>query len=870
MSDPITRLNDALEGRYRIESELGEGGMATVYLADDLKHERKVALKVLKPELAAVVGADRFLAEIKTTANLQHPHILPLFDSGEADGFLFYVMPYVEGESLRERLDREHQLPVDDAVRIAANVAEALDYAHRQGVIHRDIKPANVLLQDGKPVISDFGIALAVGVAGGGRLTETGLSLGTPHYMSPEQATGDQSVGLATDIYALGCVLYEMLVGEPPYTGSTAQAILGKIIAGDAPAPAEMRASIPANVDAVIRKALERLPADRFSTVARLAEALGDPGFEGSGSRAAATSVARQGVFNRIGWMSTTLLASALAVWGWSRPQASQPVVRTQISLGQRLSVLNRRAYPLDISRDGTRLVYLAEESGVRRLFVRELAETTPHVLGGTEGAQQPFFSPDGSWVGFFASGELQRVAVSGGAPIAITQLPPGETRGASWGDDASILFTAGPNLYTVPEIGGAPTAFEQTFLAEDARVGADSVAEAGPASWPHHLPDGEHALVSIRQGTGVLDLRTGEIRFVFNGTQARYLASGHLLFHAGEGRIRAVSFDLPSLRITGAQLPALESVFRGPGGGAASFAISDTGTLVYVAGGFERTLWLVDGDGGEAQIAVLPRDYRSPRVSPDGTRVAVLVDPRPSGIWMVDLERAAVAPVATDRHHPSLTWAPDGERLAFPLDGDMHWILWRLGGEPQRAARRPLSQFLPSWSIDDQIVVREINPETGSDLIALNLEDSSTRPFLATPASESAPAFSPDGRWIAYTSDVSGAQEVYVRPFPGPGPRHSVSVAGGTEANWPGDGRELFYRRGDQIMAVGVVTTPDFSPGSPRQLFDASAYDLSQFGNWDVRPGGGFVMVKGDPSMLRRLEVVQNFSEELRQRVGN
>ena len=221
MSDPITRLNAALEGRYRIERELGEGGMATVYLADDIKHERKVALKVLKPELAAIVGAERFLTEIKTTANLTHPHILPLHDSGEADSFLFYVMPFVEGETLRDHINREKQLPVDEAVRIATAVANALDHAHRHKVIHRDIKPANILLQDGEPVVADFGIALAVGAAGGTRLTETGLSLGTPHYMSPEQATGDQTVGPATDTYALGCVLYEMLVGEPPYSGST-------------------------------------------------------------------------------------------------------------------------------------------------------------------------------------------------------------------------------------------------------------------------------------------------------------------------------------------------------------------------------------------------------------------------------------------------------------------------------------------------------------------------------------------------------------------------------------------------------------------------------------------------------------------------
>ena len=238
--------------------------MATVYLADDLQHERKVALKVLKPELAAVVGAERFLAEIKTTANLQHPHILALYDSGEADGFLFYVMPFVEGESLRDRLDHEKQLPVDEAVQIATDLAEALDYAHRQGVIHRDIKPANVLLHEGRPLIADFGIALAVSAAGGGRLTETGLSLGTPHYMSPEQATGDREVDGRTDVYALGCLVYEMLSGRPPHIGATAQSVLASVLT-ERPRPLrELRDTVPAHVDAATGKALARLPADRF------------------------------------------------------------------------------------------------------------------------------------------------------------------------------------------------------------------------------------------------------------------------------------------------------------------------------------------------------------------------------------------------------------------------------------------------------------------------------------------------------------------------------------------------------------------------------------------------------------------------------
>ena len=246
MTDPVTRLNAALQGRYKIERQLGEGGMATVYLAKDLKHNRNVALKVLKPELAAVVGADRFLAEIETTANLTHPYILPLHDSGEADGFLFYVMPHIEGESLRERIDREKQLSVEDSLRITQKVAGALDYAHGNGVIHRDIKPANILLNvQGEPLVADFGIALAVAQAGGGRITETGLSLGTPHYMSPEQATGDRDVDPRSDIYALGCVLYEMLAGQPPFAASTAQAVLVKILTTDAPSITTERRTVP-------------------------------------------------------------------------------------------------------------------------------------------------------------------------------------------------------------------------------------------------------------------------------------------------------------------------------------------------------------------------------------------------------------------------------------------------------------------------------------------------------------------------------------------------------------------------------------------------------------------------------------------------
>ncbi len=274
MSDPVTRLNAALEGRYAIERELGEGGMATVYLAKDLKHNRNVALKVLKPELAAVVGAKRFLAEIETTANLQHPHILPLFDSGEADSFLFYAMPYVEGETLREKLDREHQLSVDEAVRLTTNIAEALETAHEQGVVHRDIKPANILLSRGSPLVADFGIALAVSSSGGDRLTETGLSMGTPYYMSPEQAAGESHVDARSDIYSLAAMLYEMLAGEPPYTGRTAQVILTKRITQPVPSVRDIRDKVPASIDGTLKQALSPVPADRFSTTGEFISSL--------------------------------------------------------------------------------------------------------------------------------------------------------------------------------------------------------------------------------------------------------------------------------------------------------------------------------------------------------------------------------------------------------------------------------------------------------------------------------------------------------------------------------------------------------------------------------------------------------------------
>ncbi|HXD22480.1 MAG TPA: serine/threonine-protein kinase, partial [Gemmatimonadaceae bacterium] len=424
MSQQTDRLNTALAGRYRIERHLGEGGMASVYLCEDLKHDRKVALKLLKPELAAVLGADRFVVEIKTTASLQHPHILPLFDSGTADGFLFYVMPFIEGETLRDKLNRETQLSVDEAVRIAREVLDALQYAHEHGIVHRDVKPENILLHGGHAMVADFGIALAVSAAAGGRMTETGLSLGTPHYMSPEQATAEKEITARSDVYSLGSVLYEMLTGEPPHMGNSAQQIIMKIIT-DVPRPVtELRKSVPSNVAAAVAKSLEKLPADRFESAKAFAHALADAGFRGTEATAAGGGPAARGAsrWKRVaaGVVLIALGGAAGAVLAHRTPVAGQ-VVRFTLPMqsGQRLFANQNFDTPLAISPDGKQIAFVALDSGMSAptLHVRSLDQFATTTIPATENAILPFFSPDGLWIGFVTTSDhtIRKVSAAGG-----------------------------------------------------------------------------------------------------------------------------------------------------------------------------------------------------------------------------------------------------------------------------------------------------------------------------------------------------------------------------------------------------------------------------------------------------------------------
>uniref|UniRef100_UPI0025B88C00 protein kinase domain-containing protein n=1 Tax=Luteitalea sp. TaxID=2004800 RepID=UPI0025B88C00 len=575
--DILAQLNEVLADRYEVLREVGAGGMATVYLARDVKHGRQVALKVLKPELGAVLGVERFLAEIRVTANLQHPNLLPLFDSGEAHGLLFYVMPFVEGETLRARLDREKQLPMEEAVRITVAIAGALEYAHGHNVIHRDLKPENILLQAGQPVIADFGIALAVSNAGGARVTQTGLSLGTPQYMSPEQATGDRNVDGRTDIYSLGAMTYEMITGELPHAGSTAQAIIARLMTEEVRPLSVLRRSVPPQIDAAVRKALEKLPADRYESAKAYAAALTD-------SRPMTTAAVPNAptVPSRRRSPLTMALGGALAVtmallaWALTRSapaSRTNGVTRFSMRVGETeqryLGNSGETVYgvpvipALALSPNAALLAYAAwtpsGDSTVSSLFIRRFDEERATAIPGTEGAAGPFFSPDGEWVGFSANGFLKRVRVTGGAPEVIASHPV--VSSASWGDDGSILYVAylvqAPGLYRVPSTGGTP----QLVLPRDTTLVNGALVHA------QMLPGSRVALLGFttidpgRSRIAKLDLTSGALTpLLTNAQHPVYAASGHLLFMRN-GTLMAVAFDPDRAVVRGEPVAALNEV---------------------------------------------------------------------------------------------------------------------------------------------------------------------------------------------------------------------------------------------------------------------------------------------------------------------
>jgi serine/threonine-protein kinase len=885
--DTADRFVAALADRYRIERLLGSGGMATVYLAQDVRHGRKVAVKVLKPALAAVIGAERFLAEIRTTANLQHPHILSLFDSGEVEGTAYYVMPYVDGESLRDRLVREGQLPIGDAVRIAREIADALEYAHRKGVIHRDIKPENILLAGAAgdasaahALVADFGIALAVSNTGGNRLTETGMSLGTPAYMSPEQAMGERTLDARTDIYALGCVLYEMLTGEPPFTGPTAQAIVSRVLTEEPRPILNQRRTAPESVVSAVEIALSKLPADRFTSAASFAHALdADPSSPG---RAPERYVAR-----RTGHISLTtvalaaglVLAAGIGAWGWLRPAPLQPVTRSYVKFPEAESlVAGRRAYTL--LPDGSALMYIGTSgTGGTQLWMKKRSELHATPIGGTTGATSVFASPDGKWIGFLANAKLKKVPVTGGEVTTIidascTSIACFEgAESGTWMDDDHIVFVGEGGLLRIAPGGGAV----DTLMRSAATGGLAPIL-------PIALPGSRGLLFTActlycnKSNVMVVDIASRNARLlVEDASLPQYSPTGHLLYVNARGTGMAIPFDVSSLTTSGVATPVLDRVADNP-------VVSTNGTLAYIEGdNTPRSELVLVGRDGRAVRAVDSTwrgNFATLALSPDRQRIAAtIVSEGQEHLWIKTLDGPPPMRLTVGAQQNSTPeWTADGASVLFTrFEGTRKstFMSKRADGGAETVLKSGDDWVIEAVASRDGewIVTRQYRPGGKRDIYARRVRgDTTERIVVGSPSDDISPALSPDTKWMAYANDESGKREVWVVPFPDPqGTKWQISIDGGYEPTWSPNGRELFYvSRSLELMTVEVSTTEGFRVGNRRALFPLDGY-RRHFTHraFDVTADGQhFIMIKDGAPVAGNLVVVDNWFADLAARL--
>ena len=893
MTDTRERLTAALADRYRMERELGAGGMATVFLAHDIKHDRDVAIKVLHPDLGAALGGERFLTEIRTTARLQHPHILPLLDSGEADKLLYYVMPLVTGETLRARLERERQLPVAEAIRIAREVASALDYAHRQGVIHRDIKPENVLLHDGSALVADFGIALAVQQAGGARMTQTGLSLGTPQYMSPEQAMGERSIDARSDIYALGAVLYEMLAGDAPFIGGSVQAIVAKVL-NEKPTPLHtLRDTVPEAVEAAVLTALAKLPADRHATAAAFATALEGASTTSmtSGARRVTVDPTRTSMLVRFApWALAAGLAVALA-WQARDSARSAPTSRQMVTLWKQAiaSPLDAGASRLGneaaIAPDGSAIIYTDSTSSGRILMrkARDAAEASP--IPGTERGLSPFFSADGKWIGFLTQdGFLRKVPAEGGAG-AVTLLKMNSASAyasSAWMADGSIVIYEGGEIARVSSDGALLPAPNVSASGVGTRAdrGIDVVALSP-------LPDARGFLFTICPGScsvgssvWAYDAKADSAHLVLpQGLGAWYAPTGHLVYTSRESGLYASLFDLASLQITGGSFSVIDGVIP------SKFAFSPSGAALYsidrIADAPSALVW-ISRDGRAEQVDSSWRAaFEYPAIGPDGQSLAVSLRGTTTELWIwrSDRSRRRVRSNVELNWRPS--WSGDGRSLAFVAIREVN------GNEPLNAvpviaradgtgSAEPLVSDIKSYfevelSRDGGWVVFRADQTQGSLARLSTLYyrrrsgDTTLRLVPTGDVSALQPALSPDGKWLAFgAGNLVGSREIIVQSFPDAQQRVVVSEEGGSEPRWSGNGRELFFRRGGQMMAVSVSPGPVFSAGPPRALFSVDGYRAARNRpQYDVTPDGQrFLMIRENSAS--QVVYVENWFTEL------
>jgi eukaryotic-like serine/threonine-protein kinase len=863
---PGTRL-----GVYEITGPIGAGGMGEVYRARDTRLDRDVAIKIL-PDLFAQDPARlaRFDREAKTLASLNHPNIAHIH--GVIDHPAALVMELVEGEDLAERLLRG-PVPLEDALPIARQIADALEAAHEQGIIHRDLKPANVKLRtDGTVKVLDFGLAKAMDAVSAASapaimnsptftspaMTELGMILGTAAYMAPEQARG-KTVDRRADIWAFGCVLYEMLTGARPFGGDDASMMLAAVLTRDVDFSA-LPTTTPRSVLRLLHRCLEKDPRKRLSAIGDARLELDDVFSEppsASGHAYATPS------WHSVTWAAAGALVAGLGLIGVQAMRNDRrdavPVIRSQIPLGGiALSLLNERAFALNAA--GTEIVFSGQSPDKKfALYRRRLDSEEVVSIPGTDSATGPFFSPDGQWLAFNQNARLKKMPAAGG--VAIDLADAGGMQGGGFLPDGSILFNPshGEGLARVNAPGDA-----QPVTTIDRGKG-----ESGH-HWPHVLPGGTHALVTVEVDGKpysdarimLLTLEGRTLRPLFEGgTDARYLPSGHIIYWH-DFSLWIVPFDLPRLQTTGPAKPVGPDVMISEANGQAHFSIADNGTLIYIAGRDtqqEMGLMLVDRSGNARPALAEQRSFATPALSPDGRQLAVTIAASNDSLWTMALNRTTLTRITYEAENANPVWSPDGGRLVLTrhtggLSRQMHVMPADGSTTPELLRETSRPEIPQSWTRHGNILAFSRMEIASRDVWVMNMDgDPKPRPFLATRFSERSPRFSPDGRWMTYTSDESGRDEVYVRPFPGPGQKLLVSTGGGVDPRWRGDGRELFYRHDDAVLAVDITFAPSLSSATPHVLFKAPYMNNSDWaGAWEVMPDGKTFLLVRDFSQPR------------------
>jgi serine/threonine-protein kinase len=773
-------------------------------------------------------------------------------------------------------------------------------------VTHRDLKPGNIMLTKTGPKLLDFGLAklkqevvpanvqLSQLPTANDPLTAQGTIVGTLQYMAPEQLEGKE-VDARTDIFAFGAVVYEMATGKRAFEGKSQASLIAAILEREPPPMSSLQPMTPPSLDRVVKRCLAKDRDERWQTARDLEVELkwiADGGLHitlaPAGAAKRIRALGRRELILSVGALALGAVVTGLAAWNLKPSPPQQPVSRLVINLppGQQLAGLELGP-AVALSPNGTHLVYVARQGGTQQLYLRALDSLESKPIPGTEGSVNPFFSPDGQWVGFFTGGTLKKVSVSGGAALLLSDAA--QPFGASWGSRGMIaLATTGAGvLLQVPDTGGMPHPLTHFEKGENAH------------RWPEFLPGGTAVLFTAgmsgprftNEQVAVQLIGTGERRNLVQGAMyPRYAPSGHLVYAQG-GILIAVPFDPQRLAVTGAAVPVVEGVLQSSVSGATQYNFSTTGSLVYVSGGLQSTaqsrlVW-VSRNGTEQPLATPVHAYVFPRLSPDGRRIALSIQEKEMQIWLYDLSRETLTRLTFEGNtNLNPVWTPDGKRLAFTSnkEGALNpfWQLTNGSGELERLNASEYVQVPMSWSPDGQLLAFiEINPTTGFDIWALRMSGPlpgsgqvrKAEPFLRTPFSESAPRFSPDGRWLVYISNESGRNEVYVQPYPGPGGKWQISTEGGTEPVWNPSGRELFYRSGDKMMAVDITTQPGFAAGKPRTLFEGQYVPTPLTAPYyDISPDGQrFLMLKPvehAETAPTQINVVLNWFEELKQKV--